>query len=216
MSFQPSSGRRTRLGLACTAVLLAGLAGGASAQVRSVQQAAQPAAPAAAAANGLPRAAGLPSPITAPGGFGSVAVPSSANTAGAAGFGIGATTGTVSSAGTVVPATGAMAGVTPVLPGGVVVNNAGLPSTDGTASNTAVMGAGAGGGTSPSQYIPSGNGGFSAIDIARSFFLADVNHDGDLTPAEAARLPIRTMGFDQMDRNNDGRVTRSEYEDSLR
>ncbi|NNU44707.1 hypothetical protein [Ramlibacter montanisoli] len=54
------------------------------------------------------------------------------------------------------------------------------------------------------------------MDIARSFFFADANHDGDLTRAEARRLSIGTMSFEEMDRNFDGLISRFEYEDSLR
>jgi len=82
--------------------------------------------------------------------------------------------------------------------------------------STAVMGAGAGGSRGPSQYLGSGNPGFSAIDIARSFIMADGNRDGELSEAEARRLSISMMTFQEMDRNFDGVVSRSEYEDSLR
>jgi hypothetical protein len=97
-----------------------------------------------------------------------------------------------------------------------------LPSPDGNFTgtitnvpNTAVLGAGA---TvpGPAQRANSGAGGFSAVDIARSFFFADANHDGDLTRAEARRLSIGTMSFEEMDRNYDGQISRFEYEDSLR
>lgn len=97
-----------------------------------------------------------------------------------------------------------------------------LPSPDGNFTgivtnvpNTAVLGAGA---TvpGPAQRTTSGAGGFSAVDIARSFFFADANHDGDLTRAEARRLSIGTMSFEEMDRNFDGQISRFEYEDSLR
>jgi len=53
-------------------------------------------------------------------------------------------------------------------------------------------------------------------DLARTFAFGDVDHDGDLSPAEARRFGIGTEAFNEMDRNNDGLVTRSEYEDSLR
>ena len=61
-----------------------------------------------------------------------------------------------------------------------------------------------------------GAGGFSATDTARSFFFADANKDGELTRAEAARLSISTMSFEEMDRNFDGVITRFEYSDSVR
>jgi hypothetical protein len=94
---------------------------------------------------------------------------------------------------------------------------------DGTVTNigavttvpaTNVMGAGA---TvpGPAQRI-GGAGGFAAADVARSFFFADANHDGELTRAEARRLSISTMSFEEMDRNFDGVISRFEYDDSLR
>jgi hypothetical protein len=92
-----------------------------------------------------------------------------------------------------------------------------VPGVDVTGTvvpSTAVMGAG--GSRGPAQYLGSGNPGFSAIDIARSFIMADGNRDGELTEAEARRLSINMMSFQEMDRNFDGRVSRSEYEDSLR
>jgi len=92
------------------------------------------------------------------------------------------------------------------------------PGSDAAGSSvgtgTSVMGAG--GSRGPAQYLGSGNPGFSAIDIARSFINADGNRDGELTEAEARRLSISAMSFQEMDRNFDGRVSRSEYEDSLR
>ena len=88
-------------------------------------------------------------------------------------------------------------------------------------ANTTALGAGAiaGAGNTvrgPGQRIAGGAGGFSAVDQARSFFFADANHDGELTRAEAARLSIMTMGFEELDRNFDGIISRFEYEDSLR
>ena len=109
--------------------------------------------------------------------------------------------------GTTTVVTGGGGGVpTEVFPGGSV------------APNTTVLGAGPAAGTvaGPGQYGAGGAGGFAAADAARSFFFADANHDGELTPAEARRLSIATMSFEQMDRNFDGVVSRSEYEDSLR
>jgi hypothetical protein len=81
--------------------------------------------------------------------------------------------------------------------------------------STAVMGAGATV-AGPSQYANSGAGGYSATDIARSFFFADANHDGELSRSEARRLSIVTMSFEEMDRNFDGVISRFEYEDSVR
>ncbi len=125
---------------------------------------------------------------------------------------IAASTSPVAPAGSATPGTGTNANLPP----------AELPSPDGNFTgvitnvpNTAVLGAGA---TvpGPAQRTTSGAGGFAAVDIARSFFFADANHDGDLTRAEARRLSIGTMSFEEMDRNFDGLISRFEYEDSLR
>jgi hypothetical protein len=61
-----------------------------------------------------------------------------------------------------------------------------------------------------------GAGGINATDAARMFFFADANHDGELTRAEFGRLGYSTMGFEEMDRNFDGVISRFEYNDSLR
>jgi hypothetical protein len=68
----------------------------------------------------------------------------------------------------------------------------------------------------PSQNINSGAGGYNATDLARSFYFADSNHDGELTRAEAGRLSIAPLSFEQMDRNFDGVISRFEYEDATR
>lgn len=109
--------------------------------------------------------------------------------------------------------------------GGALVPGAGVPATGGgvigfpaeivTGPNTTVLGAGASV-PGPTQYLNSGAGGFSAIDIAKSFYIADANHDGVLTPAEARRLSIVTQAFEVMDRDFDGLISRAEYEESLR
>ena len=122
------------------------------------------------------------------------------------------------------------ASTSPIPPSGVLTTPIGiagavppaeLPSVDaftGAVTNvpaTNVLGAGA---TvpGPSQRVAAGAGGFAATDVARSFFFADANHDGELTRAEARRLSIGTMSFEEMDRNFDGVVSRFEYEDSVR
>ena len=99
--------------------------------------------------------------------------------------------------------------------GGVAVPTELFPAEHAGVVATNVLGAGA---TSPgpSQYLNSGAGGVSAADEARSFFFADANHDGELSRAEARRLSIATMSFEQMDRNFDGVISRFEYQDSLR
>jgi hypothetical protein len=82
------------------------------------------------------------------------------------------------------------------------------------AAATTVMGAGATA-RGPGQAT-GGAGGFSATDIARSFYFADANHDGELTRSEAGRLSIRSLSFEEMDRNYDGIISRFEYDDSVR
>ena len=58
--------------------------------------------------------------------------------------------------------------------------------------------------------VPGGR--YSAVDIARAFLDADINHDGDLSRDEAMRLEI-PVPFDALDRNHDGVLTRFEYDD---
>jgi opacity protein-like surface antigen len=93
-------------------------------------------------------------------------------------------------------------------------DNSGNNNNGNNPNNTSVLGAGA---TvrGPGQRI-GGAGGFSATDIARSFFFADANKDGELTRAEASRLSIQSMSFEEMDRNFDGIITRFEYDDATR
>jgi hypothetical protein len=108
---------------------------------------------------------------------------------------------------TIVPTPGVTVGG-----GGVGVPAELFPA--GNVPSTAVLGAGPVAG--PAQYGAGGAGGFSAVDSARSFFFADANHDGELTRAEARRLSIATMSFEEMDRNFDSVISRFEYDDSLR
>ena len=138
------------------------------------------------------------------------------------------------------------AGLRPLFPAGVSSGSGAAVSSDPVAAGTAVTGSdaainaqtmgpsgvetglynpaaanamgasGSAGARGPGQYIAGGTSGFSAVDIARSFLGADANRDGSLTPAEARRLTISMMSFEEMDRNFDGLVSRSEYEDGLR
>lgn len=96
--------------------------------------------------------------------------------------------------------------------GGAIGTTGGV-DTSAAASATTVLGAG--GAAGPSQYLGSGGSGLNAVDVARSFLNADTNHDGELSRAEASHLSISTETFEQMDRNFDGVISRSEYEDSL-
>ncbi|MDB5898928.1 MAG: hypothetical protein JWP41_2530 [Ramlibacter sp.] len=111
-------------------------------------------------------------------------------------------------------------GITP--PGSPVTGSTTVPAellpVDGTlvVPATNVVGGAGSSVRGPGQRPAGGAGGFSATDQARSFYFADANHDGELTRAEAARLSISTMSFEEMDRNFDGIISRFEYEDSLR
>jgi hypothetical protein len=176
------------------------------AQTRSVQAVPNPQPSAAQrAAQSAPAPAGLrpvfPAGITSGSGAAVSRDPIAASTSPIAPFGSADTTG----AATGTPQTGTT--IVPELP------------TFGSV-NTTVLGAGAvGAGNTvrgPGQRVTGGAGGFSAVDQARSFFFADANHDGELTRAEAGRLSIATMAFEEMDRNFDGIISRFEYEDSLR
>ena len=113
---------------------------------------------------------------------------------------------------------GAAVSTDPNIADNAVDTGSAVPGTivDPQAAAAATSVLGAGGSRGPSQFIGSGSPGFSAVDIARSFILADGNRDSELTEGEARRLSISAMSFQEMDRNFDGRVSRSEYEDSLR
>jgi Ca2+-binding EF-hand superfamily protein len=56
----------------------------------------------------------------------------------------------------------------------------------------------------------------TALQIAQMFRQADTDGDGVLTRAEALRLPLVTMSFEDMDTNRDGVVSAAEYAASLR
>ncbi len=124
--------------------------------------------------------------------------------------------GTVSG-GTLLPADAAFTANGPALPSTV---NTGVDTNAqfNAGSATTVLGAVGGGGLArgPSQTVPGGGAGFSAVDIARSFINADGNRDGELTRSEARRLTLVMQSFEEMDRNYDGVITRGEYEDGLR
>lgn len=171
------------------------MAAASAAYAQKVQSVPTPAAPSAStrAAQAAPNPAGLRS--TFPAGVTS-------------GSGGAVSPNPIAQSGTVIPPSGnsvtAGPGMDNTLPGN---------GTD-TGSNTSVLGAGAAV-RGPGQAV-GGAGGFSATDTARSFFFADANKDGELTRAEAARLSISTMTFEEMDRNFDGIITRFEYSDSVR
>ena len=56
---------------------------------------------------------------------------------------------------------------------------------------------------------------FAASSKAKSndpgFNVLDKNHDGSLSPSEAARNPYLAERFKKADRNGDGKLSRSEY-----
>lgn len=68
----------------------------------------------------------------------------------------------------------------------------------------------------PAQSVPGGSAGYNPVDVARWFMAADRNHDGELSRAEAQRLPWLPLSFEEMDRNFDGVLSRWEFEDGLR
>lgn len=101
------------------------------------------------------------------------------------------------------------------------------PATTGTASTTggvagAAVVSGLAGVTNgvpsvaPGRLQTMGGGPLTALQVAQLFAQADADGDGLLTRAEALRLPMVTMSFDDMDTNRDGVVSRSEYDSSLR
>ena len=189
----------SRLALAAVCAMAAGSAAYAQ-KVQSVPAAAAPTA-GARAAQAAPNPAGLRS--TFPAGVTS-------------GSGGSVSPNPIAQSGTVVPPNGNSVTAGPGLENSLPGNgsSADTGNINNNTNNTSVMGAGA---TvrGPGQSV-GGAGGFSATDTARSFFFADANKDGELTRAEAARLSISTMSFEEMDRNFDGVITRFEYSDSVR
>jgi hypothetical protein len=90
----------------------------------------------------------------------------------------------------------------------------GSPAIDAGIASPNVMGAGA---AVPRPVVSAGaSGGYSAVQIAQSFLGADTNRDGELSRAEAQRLTIAPMPFEEMDRNRDNILTRFEYDDAFR
>jgi hypothetical protein len=53
---------------------------------------------------------------------------------------------------------------------------------------------------------------WTAAQIRQAFELADADSNGELSRAEAQRLAIVPHGFEEMDQNKDGLITRAEYE----
>ena len=69
---------------------------------------------------------------------------------------------------------------------------------------------------SPGPSHAAAGANYTVVDIVRAFIMADNDRDGELTRSEAARLTIMPLSFEEMDANHDNRLTRSEYEDSVR
>jgi len=193
---------RCALRLGCAMALLAGAVGASQAQTssRSVRPVPQPAAPSVApgvAGLGTPSPAGLPSPMPNPAGLTSQ-------------FPAGLQSPLPNPAGLPSPTIPNLAS-----PG----TAAGSPPVDTpVAPQTSVLGAAGYGGGAAARQVPmvTAAGPYTAVDIARSFIGADANRDGELTRAEALRLTIMPYTFEEMDRNHDGILTRSEYEDAFR
>jgi hypothetical protein len=117
-------------------------------------------------------------------------------TVGNAATGTTGVTGTVGSA-----ATGATANA-----GAAVVSQAGGGLSGGLGNGVPSV--------SPNGVVSAGP--LTALSMTQMFGQADSNGDGLLSRAEALRLPMVTMTFEDMDRNRDGWVSSSEYQDSLR
>ncbi|MFL6693633.1 MAG: hypothetical protein ACJ8GO_11790 [Ramlibacter sp.] len=122
--------------------------------------------------------------------------------AGAGGATVGTTgiTGTTGTTGT--PGTTGIAGTTGTTGGVAIVQGGFAGVTNGVPS------------VSPTRT--QGGGPLTAVQVVQLFSQADADSDGLLTRAEALRLPLVTMSFDDMDTNRDGVVSRSEYDASLR
>lgn len=194
--------------VAGAALLASLLAGSAFAQTapRSVTPVPQPAAPRAAQpGQGITAAPGAP--VTVPG------APSPAGLASPSPFpqGLpspqpfpqGVPSAVIQPPGTAAPGTAVVPGTAPgaVTDGTQVIQPGGVASTGTPAS---------------AQNVPAGSSGYTALQLAQSFRLADANLNGELTRAEAQRLSIMPSSFDEMDRNKDGILSRSEYEDGVR
>jgi len=179
------------IGCACFAALAATSADAQLRRIAPAAQATRQATPAGVAAFGMPSPSGLASPNPAqltPPGQASLSPPGGVN---------------VASPGTAPGSPETDAGIAqPFSPGG----GAGVFIVQGGGSiATNAMGAGA-----------APRGPLTPMDLARAFYDADYNHDGELTRAEAQRLTILPVPFDDLDRNRDGVLSRFEYEDAFR
>ena len=165
--------------------------------------------------SGTPSASGITS--------GSAALPTgtpapSGLTSGTAGAAPGVTTTRPSGDTTATSTGGSTRGVV-ILPADPNAPAGGSLPANAATDATAAAGAGAAsmsGGTPSVADARIAGGPLSAVQIAQLFGQADADADGLLTRAEALRLQVLTMSFDDMDTNRDGVVSRSEYESSLR
>jgi hypothetical protein len=62
----------------------------------------------------------------------------------------------------------------------------------------------------PATPLPAAR--WTVAQVRESFDLADSDSNGELTRAEAVRLTIAPLSFEDMDRNKDGVLARAEYE----
>lgn len=115
--------------------------------------------------------------------------------------------------GAVTTTTGTFGAATTITP---ELANFGNASFGAASFGAAVVGGAGNTVPGPAQRNAGGAGGVSAVEQARAFILADANRDNELTRAEARRLSIMTMSFEEMDRNFDQVISRFEYEDSFR
>ena len=137
----------------------------------------------------------LPTGVIGPAGnAANVMDPNGAASAGNAGSAI--SVGTPGAPSSAVITTPGVATTGPTVIGGAAGLTGGVPSVS-------AMGA------APGQRL-------TALQIAQFFLQADGDRDNLLSRAEALRLPLATMTFEDMDTNRDGSISRSEYEDSLR
>jgi hypothetical protein len=216
-----------RFVLSATACVALALAAGAQAQTRRIAPGPQPARTAnaqQAATFGMPSPAGLTSAF--PAGLTAGSGPATGAAVTTTGTGTTATstpTATAPLAGNVVmqnpnatvPATADASGN--VAGGTTVGGTTGAIAGGNGLYATTVLGAGAGTNVPAARQGGSfGPGPYTVVEVARSFLNADANGDGELTRAEATRLTLMPFTFEEMDRNHDGVVTRSEYDDGMR
>jgi hypothetical protein len=185
---------RLGLGLAVCAAAVSSEAQTSHRSVTAVPQRQAPVFAAGQVGPGAPRPAGLPSTIPNPAGLTSqfpAGLPSRS------------------------PDPGLPAPTDPTLTPPVTTIGGRPVGTEITPPQTTVLGASGYG--APAGPIPSGAGGglYTALQVARSFLIADANRDGELTRAEAQRLTLMPYTFEEMDRNHDGIITRFEYEDAM-